>query len=101
MTGGLSWNFHALWIIIPVIGYGFMYLPCKFPVDERVQAGVPYMEMLRQAGFLGAALASCLVIYEVLLLEYHVESLPGFCIHILYLLSRTCFVYLLCVVWRF
>ncbi len=65
VTGGLDWNVHALWIILPVIAYGIMYLPCKFPVDERVQAGVPYMEMLRQVGFLGAALASVLVIYEV------------------------------------
>jgi len=65
VEGGLSWNFHALWVVLPVIAYGFMYLPCKFPVDERVQAGVPYMEMLRQVGFLGAALASVLVIYEV------------------------------------
>jgi len=65
VEGGLSWNFHALWIILPVIAYGFMYMPCKFPVDERVQAGVPYMEMLRQVGFLGAALASVLIIYEV------------------------------------
>ena len=65
VTDGLSWNYHALWIILPVIAYGIMYLPCKFPVDERVQAGIPYMHMLRQVGFLGAALASVLVIYEV------------------------------------
>ena len=63
--GGFAWQVHALWIVLPCIAYGLMYLPCKFPVDERVQAGVPYREMLRQIGFLTAALASGLVLYEV------------------------------------
>jgi MFS family permease len=63
--GGLGWRFHALWIVLPAIAYALMYLPCKFPVDERVQAGVPYMEMLREVGFLGATLASFLLVYEI------------------------------------
>jgi MFS family permease len=63
--GGLGWHYHALWIVLPCIGYLLMYRPCKFPVDERVQAGVPFSEMLRQVGFLGAALASSLLIYEI------------------------------------
>ncbi len=62
---GFTWRVHALWIVVPSVLYLLMYLPCKFPVDERVQAGVPYMEMLRQVGFLTAALASFLMIYEV------------------------------------
>ena len=61
----LSWQFHALWILVPTVLYGLMYLPCKFPVDERVQAGVPYREMLQQVGFLTAALASFLMVYEI------------------------------------
>lgn len=64
-AGGLSWNVHALWILVPAIAYAVMYLPCKFPVDERVQAGVPYIEMLRQIGFLTAFLASFMVVYVV------------------------------------
>ena len=65
LAGPLTWQFHALWILVPAIAYALMYGPCKFPVDERVQAGVPYMEMLRQVGFLTAFLASFLVVYEV------------------------------------
>jgi MFS family permease len=65
VTGGLDWRVHALWIVLPCIAYGVMYLPCKFPVDERVQAGVPYREMLKQVGFLTAALASFLIVYEI------------------------------------
>jgi MFS family permease len=60
-----GWRVHALWIVLPCIAYAVMYLPCKFPVDERVQAGVPYREMLQQVGFLTAALASFLMIYEI------------------------------------
>jgi MFS family permease len=65
MTGGMSWNAHALWILVPAVAYLLMYMPCKFPVDERVQAGVPYIEMLRQVGFLTAFLASFLMVYEI------------------------------------
>jgi len=60
-----GWKVHALWIILPCIAYALMYGPCKFPVDERVQAGVPYRDMLRQVGFLTAALASFLMVYEI------------------------------------
>lgn len=63
--GEMSWRAHALWILVPAVPYMFMYLRCKFPVDERVQAGVPYLDMLRQVGFLTAFLASSLVIYEI------------------------------------
>lgn len=62
---GMTWRTHALWIVAPSVLYLLMYLPCKFPADERVEAGVPYVEMLRQVGFLTAALASFLMIYEV------------------------------------
>lgn len=62
---GLPWRYHALWILLPASAYALMYGPCKFPVDERVQAGVPYIQMLRQVGFLGASLCSFLMIYEI------------------------------------
>lgn len=63
--GGFDWRLHATWIVLPCIAYALMYLPCKFPVDERVQAGVSYREMLQQVGFLTSALASGLVLYEI------------------------------------
>lgn len=64
-TGGLSWRLHALWIVIPAVAYGIMYAPCKFPVDERVKAGIPFMDMLKQVGFLGATLAAFMLIYQI------------------------------------
>ena len=63
--GPLNWSTHALWILVPAVPYVLMFLPCRFPVDERVQAGVPFQEMLRQVGFLTAFLASGLMFYEI------------------------------------
>ena len=80
-TGGISWRIHALWIVIPAVVYGLMYVPCKFPVDERVKAGVPFMDMLKEVGFLSAALASFMLIYqiggEVLSGVFGLYELPG------------------------
>jgi MFS family permease len=63
--GLTSWRMHGLWIVIPAVAYALMYLPCRLPVDERVQAGVPFRAMLQQVGFLSATLASSLLIYEL------------------------------------
>jgi MFS family permease len=66
IEGGISWRVHALWIAIPALAYGFLYLRCKaFPVDERVAAGVPFKDMLKEVGFLGASLASFMLIYQI------------------------------------
>jgi len=63
--GGMAWKWHSLWMLLPCAAYAVMYGPCKFPVDERVQAGVPFIDMLREVGFLGAALASWMMVYEI------------------------------------
>ena len=65
VQGGVSWRIHALWIVIPAVIYGLMYIPCKFPIDERVKAGIPFMDMLKEVGFLGMALASFMLIYQI------------------------------------
>ena len=65
VEGGMDWRTHALWIIIPAVIYAVMYAPCKFPVDERVKAGVPFVDMLKQVGFLGAFIASFMLIYQI------------------------------------
>lgn len=61
----LSWQVKGLGIIIPTIIYGVLFIKPKFPVDERVQAKVPYSDMLKEVGFLGAMLASLLLCYEI------------------------------------
>ena len=59
----LSWQIKGLWIIIPAIVYAILFIKPAFPVDERVQAKVPYSDMLREVGGLGAMLASFLLFY--------------------------------------
>jgi len=63
--GGFSWQIHALWIVLPALAYAVLYAGCRFPVDERVQAGVSYREMLQQVGFLTAFLASFLLVFMI------------------------------------
>lgn len=66
-----KWVFWFM--LIPVIAYGVMFLMChKFPVDERVEADVSMMEMLKEFGGLGIFLASTFLIYE---LSNQIESL--------------------------
>jgi MFS family permease len=65
---GLAWS-DTKWIfwvmLIPVVFYGLLFLMCRrFPVDERVEAGVSYGEMLREFGGLGIFLAASFLIYE-------------------------------------
>jgi fucose permease len=41
------WTTHIAIIYIPILIYGFMLLPLKFPKTETAEAGVPVMEVLR------------------------------------------------------
>ena len=66
---GLKWE-DSKWIfwfmLAPVFAYGVLFFMCKrFPVDERVEAGVGYRDMLKEFGGLGVALASTFIIYEL------------------------------------
>ena len=61
----LSWQIQSLWILIPITVYGYLFIHCRFPQDERIKAGVPYIDMLRLVGFLSASLVSFLMVYEI------------------------------------
>ena len=63
--GDIKWVFWFM--LLPVVLYGVLFLMCKrFPVDERVEAGVTYSDMLREFGGLGIGLASTFLLYELL-----------------------------------
>lgn len=51
--GGLDWQIKYGMCFIPVIVYTFLILPCQFPPNERVAAGIPYREMLSEVGGIG------------------------------------------------
>lgn len=66
MVGGpIGWQWKVALIFIPVIAYGVMMLPCKFPVSERVAAGVSYRAMLQEVGVLGCLIVTTLIVLEV------------------------------------
>ncbi len=66
---GAAWE-STKWIfwimLLPVLFYGIMFILCKkFPVDERIENNVSYIDMLREFGGLGIFLAATFLIYEV------------------------------------
>lgn len=63
--GPTPWRCKVGVLLLPVLVYGVMMLRCRFPVNERVAAGVPYRAMLREVGFLGALIASALIVWEL------------------------------------
>jgi MFS family permease len=65
LFGGLDWTLRFGLCLIPVIVYSLLILPRKFPVQERVAAGVPYREMLREVGGLGFFMTGWLVVMGV------------------------------------
>ena len=62
---GLSWKVSVAIILIPVVLYGIMILKAKFPVSERVLAGVSYRDMLRELGAIGCLLVVYLICMEL------------------------------------
>lgn len=61
----IGWEWKVALILIPTIIYGLMMLGCKFPVSERVAAGVPYRTMLQEVGIFGALIVCWLMTSEV------------------------------------
>lgn len=47
------WKFRFALCFIPVVIYALLVLPQKFPINERVAAGVSYRDMLSEFGALG------------------------------------------------
>ncbi|MBT3191299.1 MAG: MFS transporter [Verrucomicrobia bacterium] len=62
----LNWHITFLFLLIPVVIYGAMFAMChKYPVDERVEANIPMMGMLKEFGGLGAFLAITFLFHEL------------------------------------
>jgi MFS family permease len=65
MMGGLDWRWTIGMIFIPAVIYGIMMIFAKFPIQERVAAGVSYMEMLKEFGILASIIVVALVVRQV------------------------------------
>ncbi len=66
LLGGLSLTVKFGVCLIPVVVYAAMIFPCKFPVQERVAAGVSYKDMLREVGALGFFIITWLTIMGII-----------------------------------
>jgi MFS family permease len=64
MGPNVDWKNKVYLLLIPTVLYGIMMIGKRWPVQERVAAGVSYREMLREFGFVGAFLCSTLVLTE-------------------------------------
>ena len=71
-----DWRWKVALIFIPTAIYGVMMLLCRFPISERVAAGVSDRDMLRELGWGGAYIASALMCLE-LFRVFNVYSLFG------------------------
>lgn len=65
MGTNVKWEYKIALTLLPTIVYGLMMLRRKFPVNERVQAGVSYREMLQEVGALGALMIVSLIIFQL------------------------------------
>jgi MFS family permease len=61
----LDWRWRVATVFVPMGMYGLLMLGRRFPVHERVAAGVSYKEMLRETGTLGILLVLLLMFGEV------------------------------------
>jgi DHA2 family metal-tetracycline-proton antiporter-like MFS transporter len=65
------WQFRFALCIIPVILYAVLILPCQFPVNERIAAGVSYRDMLREVGAIGFFIIGTLTYIAVMQMMGH------------------------------
>lgn len=69
------WKFRFALCFIPVVLYALLILPCKFPVNERVAAGVSYRDMLKEVGAVGFFIIGFLMYFAIMQLAGKEASL--------------------------
>jgi MFS family permease len=65
LMGDAHWHTKMLLLLVPAIAYFVILIFQKFPINERVAAGVPYMDMLKEVGALGAFIITWLIAVEM------------------------------------
>lgn len=61
----LDWHWRIGLTLLPTAAYAALLWGRRFPVSERVAAGVPYREMLKDFGALGTFVATYLIALQV------------------------------------
>ena len=70
------WKFRFALCFVPVVLYALLIIPVRFPVQERVAAGIGYRDMLREVGGVGFFMLGSLVFAAVMQLCNMPASLP-------------------------
>ncbi|RMG30297.1 MAG: MFS transporter [Bacteroidetes bacterium] len=65
MGADVYWKVKIALILIPTVVYAVMLWNKAFPTNERVAAGVSYLDMLKEVGAIGALIASTMVFMEI------------------------------------
>jgi MFS family permease len=65
LGSGVDWRWKIGLVFVPVIVYALMMLRQRFPISERVAAGVSYREMLAEAGYVSALIVVALIVIEI------------------------------------
>jgi MFS family permease len=60
------WSVKVGMIAVPAVVFFIMLIRLKFPVQERVAAGVSYREMLAEFGILGALVVGFLIVLQLM-----------------------------------
>jgi hypothetical protein len=65
LASNADWRITLGLILVPAIIFFFMLIGAKFPKSEREQAGVGYVDMLKELGIFGAFVGFGLVVAEL------------------------------------
>ena len=61
----VTWQTQVLCCFVPIIAYSVVLLGQKFPIQERVQAGVSYKKMLQEPGIMSWVVVVALIVVEL------------------------------------
>ena len=65
MGNSVAWQYKVGLIFLPVLVYASLMIGRKFPVSERVTAGVSFNAMLREVGVIGAAIILAMIVRQL------------------------------------
>lgn len=64
--GNVDWRWKVGLVLIPTVIYGVMLAGRRFPIQERVAAGVSYTDMMREFGAAGCLILSYFLVQALL-----------------------------------
>ena len=65
MGNAVAWQVKVGLIFLPVLVYAALMIGRKFPISERVTAGVSFNAMLREVGVVGAAIILAMIVRQL------------------------------------